>query len=63
VDLLEKHPAVYGARLTGGGFGGAVMALAGDNFTLADAEVISAQSGSHPEIIHLLSADGAAVVR
>jgi galactokinase len=63
VDLLEKHPAVYGARLTGGGFGGAVMALAGDSFTLADAEVIAAQSGSHPEIIHLLSADGAAVVR
>jgi len=63
VDLLEKHPAVYGARLTGGGFGGAVMALAGINFTLADAEAIAASSGSHPEIIHLLSADGAAVVR
>ena len=62
VDLLEKHPAVYGARLTGGGFGGAVMALAGDAFTAADAEAIAAQSGSHPEIIHLLSADGAAVV-
>ena len=63
VDLLEKHPAVLGARLTGGGFGGAVMALAGDAFTAADAEVVAAQSGSHPEIIHLLSADGAAVVR
>jgi len=62
VDLLEKHPAVYGARLTGGGFGGAVMALAGDAFTAAEAEAIAAESGSHPEIIHLLSADGAAVV-
>jgi galactokinase len=62
VDLLEKHPAVYGARLTGGGFGGAVMALTRDVFTPADAEAIAAQSGSHPEIIHLQSADGAAVV-
>jgi galactokinase len=62
VDLLEKHPAVYGARLTGGGFGGAVMALAGDAFTAADAAAIAAQAGSHPEIIHLLSADGAAVM-
>jgi len=63
VDLLEKHPAVYGARLTGGGFGGAVMALTGEGFTQAGAESIAAQSGSHPEIIHLLSADGAALVR
>ncbi|AOS44381.1 Galactokinase [Lacunisphaera limnophila] len=62
VDLLEKHPAVLGARLTGGGFGGAVMALTRDSFTPADAEVIAAQSGSHPEVIHLLTADGARVV-
>jgi galactokinase len=63
VDLLEKHPAVYGARLTGGGFGGAVMALTRDGFSAAEAEAIAGQSGSHPEIIHLLSADGAVVLR
>jgi len=62
VDLLEKHPAVYGARLTGGGFGGAVMALTGDAFTQADAEAIAAQSTPKPDILHLLSADGAALV-
>ena len=28
VDLLQRHPAVYGARLTGAGFGGACVALA-----------------------------------
>lgn len=28
VDLLQKHPAVFGARLTGAGFGGACVALA-----------------------------------
>jgi galactokinase len=27
VDLLQRHPAVYGARITGGGFGGACVAL------------------------------------
>lgn len=65
VDLLEKHPAVYGARLTGGGFGGAVMALTKDSFTTADAEKIAqayaAKHGRPPEMIHLQAADGAAV--
>ena len=27
VRLAEQHPAVYGARLTGGGFGGAIVAV------------------------------------
>ena len=62
VDLLEKHPAVLGGRLTGGGFGGAVMALTRDGFAPADADAIAAQSGSHPEIIHLQVGDGARVV-
>jgi galactokinase len=65
VDLLEKHPAVLGARLTGGGFGGAVMALTKDNFTEADAADIakrySAQHGRVPETIHLQAADGAKI--
>lgn len=62
VDALEKHPAVYGARLTGGGFGGAVMALTRDTFTSADAEAV-ANILAHPaEVIHLQSGDGAAVV-
>jgi len=62
VDLLEKHPAVFGARLTGGGFGGAVMALTREDFSTTDAGAIAAQATPRPEIIHLLSADGAAVV-
>src|SRR5690606_34753424 len=28
VRLLQEHPSVYGARLTGAGFGGACVALA-----------------------------------
>jgi galactokinase len=65
VNLLEPHPAVLGARLTGGGFGGAVMALTRDTFTAADAAEIggryAAQLGRAPEIIHLQSADGAKI--
>jgi galactokinase len=28
VEIAQRHPAVYGARLTGGGFGGAIVAIA-----------------------------------
>ncbi len=62
VDLLEKHPAVLGARLTGGGFGGAVMALTHHHFSQHDAAKIADQAGSKPEIIHLQVDDGARVV-
>ena len=63
VDLLERHPKVHGARLTGGGFGGAVMALTTADFSEADAAAIAtryaAQHGRSPEVIHLQAADGA----
>jgi galactokinase len=66
VDLLEAHPAVYGARLTGGGFGGAVVALTRDTFTAADAQGLLGPylqaRGRAPEILHLQSADGARVI-
>ncbi len=65
VDLLEKHPAVLGARLTGGGFGGAVMALTKASFTSGDADSIAkayaAKHGRTPEMIHLQAADGAGI--
>jgi galactokinase len=63
VDLLEPHAKVYGARLTGGGFGGAVMALTRANFSENDAaEVVTSYTEKHgraPEVIHLQTADGA----
>ena len=66
VNLLEPHPAVLGARLTGGGFGGAVLALTKDSFTDLDATGIArrytAQHDHAPEIIRLQSADGAQIV-
>ena len=59
VDALEKHPAVYGARLTGGGFGGAVMALTNETFGPTDAQAIAAVVGAKAEVLHLQSGDGA----
>lgn len=42
VDLLRACPKVIGARLTGGGFGGAVMALTSSTFTEAMAASVAA---------------------
>jgi galactokinase len=66
VDALTALPAVYGARLSGGGFGGAVMALTNSRFSLADAEGVAAaytkKFGAKPEIIHCQTGEGAALV-
>ena len=63
VELLKLQPNVYGARLTGGGFGGAVMALADNNFEQAQADVIAeafkAKHGLEPSIFHTRAGDGA----
>lgn len=40
VQLAERHPAVYGARMTGGGFGGAVVMLAEAGAAIAAAREI-----------------------
>ena len=67
VDGLEEEKGVYGARLTGGGFGGAVMALTSDAFGQEGVGRISeaylAAFGSRPEIIHALTDDGASLVK
>ena len=63
VELLKLQPSVYGARLTGGGFGGAVMALTDTNFEQAQADVIAkafkAKHGLEPSIFHTRAGDGA----
>ncbi len=67
VDLLTAHPAIYGARLTGGGFGGAVLALTRADFTATQAAKIlapyAATHGTPAEGLHLQSADGASIER
>ena len=63
VELLKLQPSVYGARLTGGGFGGAVMALTDDHFGQAQADAIAAafeaKYGLQPSIFHTRAGDGA----
>ncbi|MEO8654207.1 MAG: galactokinase, partial [Ramlibacter sp.] len=43
VALLQAHPAVYGARLTGAGFGGACVALCREHELHEVAEAVLAQ--------------------
>ena len=66
VDSLIARPGVYGARLTGGGFGGAVMAMTSDAFTWADTEdIVSAYQqkfGAKPAVLPTSTGDGAQLV-
>jgi galactokinase len=67
VDALETEQGVYGARLTGGGFGGAVMALTSGAFGEQGVNRISeaylGRFGSRPEVVHARTDDGAALLR
>jgi galactokinase len=64
VDTLVTQPHVYGARLTGGGFGGAVMAMTSDKFIAEQAVGIAAtyakRFGESPEVLHTQTGEGAA---
>ena len=66
VDMLTTAPHVYGARLTGGGFGGAVMAMASGEFDQSDAravaEAYARKFGTAPDILHTQTGDGASLV-
>jgi len=63
VDQLTAIRGVFGARLTGGGFGGAVLALTKADFNDAAAQGVvrayTTQFGRAPEILPLQVADGA----
>jgi len=66
VEQLEAEPGVYGARLTGGGFGGAVMALTGDAFKPESAERVAAayftRYQSRVEVLSARTEDGATLL-
>lgn len=66
VDTVSAVDGVYGARLTGGGFGGAVMAFTDDSFDMQKAEKVAQiymqKFGAHPTIITCAAGDGAKVV-
>ena len=66
VDTLVATPNVYGARLTGGGFGGAVMALTSKKFNAAQARRVASayekRFGEKPDVLHTRTGDGAALI-
>ncbi|MDA7640288.1 galactokinase [Opitutaceae bacterium] len=66
VDILKSLPNVIGARLTGGGFGGAVMALTEDAFSPDYAESVASayrgRFGQPPEVIQCRLSDGVRIV-
>lgn len=63
VDTLVTTPHVYGARLTGGGFGGAVMAMTSGEFGETQAKAVasaySKKFQAEPDILHALTGEGA----
>ncbi|MBP7143160.1 MAG: galactokinase [Opitutaceae bacterium] len=65
VEELSKQRSVHGARLTGGGFGGAVMALASPAFDATQAEQVldsyDRRFQARPDCLHLRTGEGAAV--
>jgi galactokinase len=66
VDNLVTTPHVFGARLTGGGFGGAVMALTSPEFGDVEAGRVAdryeSRFGARPDILHTRTANGAEVI-
>ena len=67
VDRLAASPHVHGARLSGGGFGGAVMALTTPEFGNAQAAAVTSayavQFGQSPEVLHTQTGDGAQLLQ
>jgi galactokinase len=66
VDCARAHPACYGARMTGAGFGGCAVALvreeAAEDFARRTAAAYQAKTGNTPAIYVCHATDGAAVV-
>ena len=66
VDVLTATEHVFGARLTGGGFGGAVMAMTSGAFGEAQAQAVVAayrsRFGAAPDVLHTQTGDGATLL-
>jgi galactokinase len=66
VDTLTATENVFGARLTGGGFGGAVMAMTSAAFGEAQAQAVAAayraKFGATPDVLHTQTGDGATLL-
>lgn len=66
VDALTRENTVFGARLTGGGFGGAVMALTssafGEQQARGVADAYQKKYGERPDVLHMRTGEGAQVL-
>jgi galactokinase len=66
VACARPHPGCYGARMTGGGFGGCAVALiradAAEDFARVTAERYQAQTGLEPQVYVCSATAGAGVV-
>jgi galactokinase len=66
VDVLTATEHVFGARLTGGGFGGAVMAMTNGAFGETQAQAVvaayRARFGAAPDVLHTQTGDGATLL-
>src|SRR5262245_40192261 len=63
VDALRGRPGVFGARLTGGGFGGAAMAMTNEAFDTGAAQsvatVYAKKHASTVDVLTCATGDGA----
>ena len=66
VDTLAGTAGVFGARLTGGGFGGAVMAMTSAEFGDVESQAVVAayrnRFGAEPDLLHVQTGDGATLL-
>ena len=66
VECAQAHPACYGARMTGAGFGGCAVAViraaAADDFAARTAAAYQQQTGHKPAVYVCRATDGAGVV-
>lgn len=67
VDTARKIPGVYGARMTGGGFGGCAIVLCAPESTAKVSSAISAEFSSRftttPDSFQIRAVDGASALR
>ncbi len=65
VEAAREHPACYGSRMTGGGFGGCAIALIRaddvDSFVEATSQRYKEQTGITPDVYVCRAVDGASV--
>lgn len=66
VDRLSQEPSVFGARLTGGGFGGAVLAWTDPSFGVREADAVcrlfETRYGRRPSVLACRASDGVGLV-